>query len=103
MARVGVLRPRKDGNGMSMCYAAEENVGKRRCCHVMSDASIQVQQVGDTNFINIDGQINKEDVRISIEASTTKLKNYMESLSQGLDTKERKKIIRILRSGNLLD
>ena len=50
MRRQGVLRTRKDG-GTSICYAPEDKIGKRRCCHVMDNAAIKVQKSGSTNFI----------------------------------------------------
>ena len=38
-----VMRELKDGSGFSACRASEENVGKRRCNHVHSSVSFNVQ------------------------------------------------------------
>lgn len=43
-----VMRKLKDGSGYSECRSSEENVGKRRCNHVHSSVSfnVQVNKVG---------------------------------------------------------
>ena len=43
-----VMRELKDGSGYSECRSSEENVGKRRCNHVHSSVSfnVQVNKVG---------------------------------------------------------
>ena len=41
---MGILRPRKDG-GCSVCKASDENVGKRRCCHILDTMSVKGRQV----------------------------------------------------------
>ena len=50
MAKVGVIRSRKDG-GCSMCYASDQNVGKKRCCHVLDNASIKVRTEKELNLL----------------------------------------------------
>lgn len=96
MAKVGVIRNRKDG-GCSMCYASDQNVGKKRCCHVLDNASIKVRTEKRTKFIDISGQVDDEDTTISIKASEKKIKEYMSSLSKGLSKKEKTEILDILR------
>ena len=56
----GVLRARKDGKGCSICHAKPENVGKRKCCHVMSGANMTIKKIDGTNFVNISGKVNGE-------------------------------------------
>ena len=46
---MAVMRNRKDG-GCSMCNASDENVGKKRCCHVLDNAAMQVRSEKGTNF-----------------------------------------------------
>ena len=96
MGRQGVLRTRKDG-GTSICYAPEDKVGKRRCCHVMDNASIKVQKSGSTNFINISGQVNGKNTSFDIEASEDKIKHYISDLSNGLSKTEKQGILDALR------
>lgn len=93
----GVLRTRKDG-GTSICYANDKNVGKRRCCHVMDNASISVQKSGSTNFIDISGQVDGKDTSFNIEANSKKIKGYIQNLSQGLSDKERDSILSAIES-----
>ena len=52
MAREGKLRPRRDGGGCSLCYASDENVGKRRCCHVLSGPTLTVREEKGINIVN---------------------------------------------------
>ena len=94
--RQGVLRTRKDG-GTSICYAPEDKVGKRRCCHVLDDASITVQKSGSTNFINISGKVDGKNTSFNIEASESKIKNYISDLSSGLSDNDKQSILDILR------
>ena len=95
--RQGVLRTRKDG-GSSICYAPEDKVGQRGCCHVMDNASIKVQKAGSTNFINISGQVNGKNTSFDIEASETKIKHYISDLSNGLSKEEKQGILDALRN-----
>lgn len=96
MAKQGVIRTRKDG-GCSICYASDENVGKKRCCHVLDNASINVRKERGAKFIDISGQVDDEDTTISIKASEKKIKNYISSLSKGLSKKEKSELLDILR------
>ena len=79
--RQGVLRTRKDG-GTSICYAPEDKIGHRRCCHVMDNAAIKVQKAGSTNFINISGQVNGRNTSFDIEASEDKIKHYKDIMEK---------------------
>lgn len=96
MPKQGVIRTRKDG-GCSICYASDENVGKKKCCHVLDNASINVRHERGTNFIDISGQIDDEDTTISIKATEKKIKSYMKSLSDGLSKKEKNDLLDMLR------
>lgn len=93
----GVIRPRKDGNGCSICHASEENVGKRRCCHMLDKAQITVRNENRSKFIDITGQVDDEDTTISIKATEKKIKDYITSLSNGLPKKDRENLLRSLR------
>lgn len=93
----GVLRTRKDG-GTSICHASDKNVGKRRCCHVLDNASISVQKSGSTNFIDISGQIDGKDTSFNIKANSEKIKDYITNLSKGLTDKERDSILSAIES-----
>jgi len=95
--RQGVLRTRKDG-GTSICYAPEDKIGHRRCCHVMDNAAIKVQKAGSTNFINISGQVNGRNTSFDIEASEDKIKHYISDLSNGLSKEEKQSILDVLRN-----
>lgn len=95
--RQGVLRTRKDG-GTSICYAPEDKIGHRRCCHVMDDAAIKVQKSGSTNFINISGKVNGKNASFDIEASEAKIKHYISDLSNGLSKEEKQGILDVLRN-----
>ena len=95
--RQGVLRTRKDG-GTSICYAPEDKIGHRRCCHVMDNAAIKVQKAGSTNFINISGQVNGRNTSFDIEASEDKIKHYISDLSNGLSKEEKQSILYVIRN-----
>lgn len=96
----GVLRTRKDGRGCSICYASPENVGKRRCCHIMDGANMTVKKIDGTNFVNINGKVNGENTEISIKASEEKIKTYISNLSKALTNKEKKGVLEALRNSN---
>lgn len=88
------MRTKKDG-GCSLCNASDENVGKRRCCHVLDNASIEVRKERGTNFIDI----SDKDTTVSVKANQAKIKSFISSLSSGLNEKERNDILAVLREG----
>lgn len=94
---MAVIRTRKDG-GCSICNASDENVGKRRCCHILDDAIIQVKKQQGVNIIDISGTMNGKDTSISMKANEKKIKNYIASLSEGLTKEEKSEILAVLRN-----
>lgn len=93
-----VMRTRKDG-GCSLCRASENNVGKKRCCHILDNAAIQVRHEKGINFIDITGQFDNKDVEISMKANQSKIKDFISTLSSSLSKKEHDDILSILREG----
>ena len=93
---MGVIRTKKDG-GCSICNASEENVGKRKCCHVLDNASIQVRREKGVNLIDISGSVDGEETSFSMKANEAKIKNYIASLSDGLTKEEKAEILAIVR------
>lgn len=95
---MAVMRTRKDG-GCSLCNAQEKNVGKRRCCHILDNAAMEVRREDGINYIDITGKFDNDDkdVAISVKASEGKIKTFISSLSNGLSKKEQKDILAILR------
>ena len=92
-----MLRTRKDG-GVSMCRASDENVGKRRCCHILDGATFKVRQEKGMKFVDIEGNLNGEGVSFSVETSDNNIKTYISNLSDGLSKKEKEDILKVLRS-----
>lgn len=96
MPRTRYIRPLIDG-GCSECSASDENVGKRRCRHVLETANITVVEKNDRmNWIDIEGIIDGKDSSFSIEASDKEIKNYIKELSTSLTKKEKKAILEVL-------
>ncbi len=93
---MAMIRTRKDG-GCSLCNASDENVGKKRCCHVLDNASIQVRRERGINYIDITGTVDKDDTNFSIKANEAKIKSFISNLSSGLSKKEQDGILSILR------
>ena len=93
----GVIRNKKDGSGCSLCRASEQNVGKRRCCHVLDGAQIVVRKEKHARFIDISGQVDDEETTISIKATENKIKSYITSLSSGLSKKGKEDLLNELR------
>lgn len=93
---MAVMRTRKDG-GCSLCNAADENVGKRKCCHILDNATMMVRKEKSTNFIDISGKYDNNDVQFSVKATQKKIKNYISTLSAGLSEKDQESILSILR------
>ena len=93
---MAVIRTRKDG-GCSICYASEENIGKRRCCHILDNAAIQVRHERGANFIDLSGEIEDEKVSFSMKASEKKIKSFITSLSEGLTKEEKEEILAAVR------
>ncbi len=91
-----MMRTRKDG-GCSLCRASDDNVGKRKCCHVLDSASIQVRQEKGINYIDISGKVDKNKTEFSIKATEDKIKGFMTNLSKGLNKKDQDSILSILR------
>jgi hypothetical protein len=96
MAKAGVIRTRRDG-GCSLCRASEQNVGKRRCCHILDNAAINVRHERGINFIDLSGEIDDKEVSFSMKASEKTIKNYIASLSNGLTKEEKEEILAIVR------
>lgn len=94
----GVIRPRKDGCGCSLCRASEENVGKRRCIHTLNGVSMSVHKEGNTNFVNIDGQMEDKEISLSVKATQKKVKEYIANLSNGLSKKDKENVLSALRN-----
>ena len=93
----GVIRTRKDG-GCSICRASEENVGKRRCNHVLDNAEIKIRKDGATKFVDISGKINNNNEKFSIKTSEEQIKKYISNLSKGLSKKQKDDILNTLRN-----
>lgn len=94
MKKVGVLRPLKTG-GYSLCYAAEENVGKRKCNHIAdTEQEIQVQkEFRGPTVVNIEEAKGK----ISLDEASKKVESFVTGLRKDLTSSERKKVLRFLR------
>lgn len=98
MSTTGIMRPLRDG-GCSICRASEANVGKRRCRHVLDNASMVVVNREDgINLIDISGRVDGKDAEFSIEASSKQIKDYIGSLANGLSEAEKSDILKALRS-----
>lgn len=93
---MAMMRTRKDG-GCSLCNASDENVGKRRCCHVLDNASIQVRHEKGMNYIDITGKFDKNDAEFSIKANQDKVKDFISNLSSCLSKKDQEGILSVLR------
>lgn len=93
---MAMMRTRKDG-GCSLCNASDENVGKRRCCHVLDNASIQVRHEKGMNYIDITGKFDKNDAEFSIKANQDKVKDFISNLSSCLSEKDQEGILSVLR------
>lgn len=96
MIDVAMMRTRKDG-GCSLCYASDENVGKKRCCHILDNAAMQVRHEKGMNFIDITGTTDNDNVAVSIKANQTKIKDFISSLSTGLSKKDQDNVLAALR------
>ena len=96
MARKGKIRA-LEGGGCSLCFAADENVGKRRCKHTLEGASMSVRHEKGMNFVKISGKMDDKDASFSIKASEKDIKNYITSLSSGLSRKDKTNILSVMR------
>lgn len=88
----GKLRPLKDGSGYSICYAADENVGKRRCNHTLEGHSYPVQTIGDSNFVEINDEISAKEAEQNV-------KSKVKEISKRLTVEEKNEIRSFLRMG----
>ena len=99
MANQGVVRPLK-GGGCSICRAAPENVGKKRCHHVLENAAMAAVKHHDgVTTIDISGTVDGKDTKFSIKASEKEVHDYVSSLAKGLTTQQRKDVLAALRRG----
>lgn len=97
MANQGVVRPLK-GGGCSICKASPENVGKRRCKHVLDNAAMSVVKHRDgVTTIDISGQVDGKNAAFSVKASEAEVRGYIQNLSKGLTPKEKQGILSALR------
>ena len=67
-----ILRERKDG-GVSPCSASEENVGKKKCCHLAVGAATIATVLGTSllvyNAVKVDKSL--DDVPVESNNNTT--------------------------------
>jgi hypothetical protein len=96
MAQPGKIR-QLQGGGCSLCRASDENVGKRRCRHILDGVTMDVKKVNGMNFVDIKGKMNNEDVKFSAKATEKDVRNYITSLSKGLSKKEKASILDAMR------
>ena len=97
MARSGKIRT-LEGGGCSLCYASDENVGKRRCKHILDGATMNVRHAKGMNFVDISGRMNDSDTQFSIKATEKDIKNYITILSKGLSKKDKETILDAMRN-----
>lgn len=94
----GIIRPLK-GGGCSECKSSDQNVGKRRCHHVLDNAKmVVVQREKGVKFIDISGQVDGKESSFTIKAADNDIKNYISNLSSGLSKKERADILAVLQN-----
>lgn len=93
---MAVIRPLRDG-GCSICRASEENVGKRKCRHILSEAVMTVEKENGTNFVDIEGMNEGGSEKFSIKATEAEIKNYISTLSSALTEEQKKEILAQLR------
>lgn len=93
---MAMMRTRKDG-GCSLCNASDENVGKRRCCHILDNAAMHVRQEKGMNYIDISGKFDGSDTEFSVKANQEKIKGFITNLSSGLSKKDQEGILAVLR------
>ena len=91
----GMLRPRKDG-GYSMCTACENMVGKRRCVHTLEKPAFNVRYVNGTSFVNLSGKVEGQTTEMKFVANESDMKEYIKSLSDGLNDSDRTEVLRAL-------
>lgn len=91
-----VIRPLIDG-GCSVCRASEENVGKRKCRHVLSEAVMTVEKEGSTHFVDIEGVNESSSEKFSIKATEADIKNYISTLSKALTDEQKQEILAEIR------
>lgn len=86
----GVIRPRKDGQGCSMCNALPQNVGKKKCCHTLSGPTFAVRKEGSTKFIDISGTDEKtnKDISLSAKVSKKQIENLISQFQGLIETKD---------------
>jgi len=96
MTTGGVIRPLKTG-GCSLCRASEQNVGKRRCRHILDGAQFNVVQEQHINFIDISGMLDNKQTNFSISATEKDISTYIKQLSVGLNNNDKQNILNILR------
>ena len=89
--RRGIIRPLIDG-GCSECFASDENVGKRRCRHILQTGNpIIVNKSEKMNWIDIEGKENQT------PTSEKDVKEYFSKISTTLSKKEQEEILSELR------
>ena len=93
----GVIRPLK-GGGCSICRASEKNVGKRRCQHILDNATMTVVKHDGLNTIDISGQVDGKNTTFSIAGAEQDIKSYISDLSKGLSKKEKQSILAVLQN-----
>lgn len=96
----GTIRPRKDG-GCSLCKASEENVGKRRCCHMLGGTTMSVVHKNGMNYVDISGTLDHKDkIHLTAEVDEQTIHKMLAELTgvAPLPEKEKKNILKSIRA-----
>ncbi len=95
MSNRGVLRNLKDG-GCSICYASEENVGKKKCKHVNGGNSDVVVQ-NTSGFKVLDCTQMIDDEKVSMKERKSFISNYFDSIQDLLPPEQKQELLVALR------
>ena len=83
------LRQRKDG-GISLCSASPENVGKKRCCHILSGELKIYSPSRKENFVDIESSK-------FTEYSNKEVRKALSLISNRTNKQEKELILAVLR------
>lgn len=96
MPKAGVMRP-LIGGGCSICYASEENVGKKKCRHTLDGLNVKGHNIKGVQVFDISGVLDgKDTVTFKVQPTTDDIRDAIKEFSNGLTKKEKNGIYDVL-------
>lgn len=96
-----MLRPKKDGTGVSVCKSPEHAVGKRRCNHLHCSENNSIQSLPinyDKETHSYFVEVTDDSLNMTIREQKKYIKNMVQEFKQSITEQQRNNILSAIRA-----